>query len=571
MLGDLESKNGTFLNGLPIRTAVLSHGSEIRMGNTRILYLETEEDAASDFLSKEPLAGQSTICLGETDLLYGDAKNKLVRNNAVAERLSQLLGLAKTLSLAHTVDDLAQALFPSLLAALPARRAALALGAHAGELTGGWFWTREAGRVPALRLSGTVIQQALESRTFVLQNGILPESAPSLIAEGVQSLICVPLLRPEQAPLGVLYLDSSDPRSTFVEEHLQFAAAAAGIVALALDSLRVLDRLREENLYLKQEAAPHGIVGDSASLRQVFDFIRKAAPADATVLILGESGVGKELVARAIHEGGRRSQAPFVAVNCAALTESLLESDLFGHEKGAFTGAVQQHKGKFERAHGGTLFLDEVAELSPAIQGKLLRVLQEREFERVGGTKPISVDVRVVAATNHDLKEEVQKGIFREDLYYRLNVLSVRVPALRERAEDIPLLAAHFLARSCERMHRRASEFTPKARTCLLQYSWPGNVRELENAIERAVVLSETGSIGPEDLPESLTEAQSGRAGMTRYHEAVAETKSRLILDAVAAASGNLTEAARALGINANYLHRLIRNLNLRSRIRKEK
>lgn len=566
LLSDLESKNGTFVNGVPVPSALLEHGTEIRIGSVRMLFLDREEQTPSEFLNDEPVAGESTIYLRESDLLY----TRENRDGALAERLSQLLNLATTLSQIGTLEEFAPALFPALLAALPFRRAAVVLGADAAEISGGWFWVRDTGPVPALRLSRTILREALVDHNFMLRSDLLPDSAPSLMAEGIRALICVPLLRPGRV-LGALYLDSSDSRKTLTEEHLQFASAAAGIAALTLDNLRKLETLREENRFLKQEVLPpHGIVGSGAAMRHVYDFIRKAAAADSTVLVLGESGSGKELVARAIHNTGSRSGASFVAVNCAALTESLLESDLFGHEKGAFTGAVQQHKGKFERAHGGTLFLDEVFELTPAIQAKLLRVLQEREFERVGGSRPIRVDVRVIAATHRDLKEEVKKAAFREDLYYRLNVLSVRVPPLREHPEDIPLLASHFLARSCERMHRPAPGISEEARACLLRYSWPGNVRELENAIERAVVLSESGTIDPEDLPESVIESAPAEGGaLARYHEAVTETKSKVILDAIRAAKGNLTEAARALGVNSNYLHRLIRNLNLRSKIQK--
>ena len=571
VLFDMESKNGTFVDGIPTRSVVLHQGNEIRIGNSRLLFLEMEEKPQEDFLNDEEVTGRSTILLSEEELIYADRRKLATRVPAVAERLSQLLSLATTAAQARSHDELVQAVFPALAAVVPARRAALLPGPDVDHFAQGWFWMRESGMVPALRLSRTILRRAVSQRACILQNEIFAESAPSLLAEGVRSLVCVPLLRPNQV-LGVLYLDSSDPVHPLTEEHLQFVAAAAGILALALENLRLLERLREENRYLKQEAAPaHGIVGDSSAIRKVFDFIRKAGGVDATVLLLGESGTGKELAARAIHQGGTRAEQPFVVVNCAALTESLLESDLFGHEKGAFTGAVQQHKGKFERADGGTIFLDEVAELTPAVQAKLLRVLQEREFERVGGSRPIRVDVRVIAATNRDLQEEVRKGSFREDLYYRLNVLAVRMPALRERPDDISLLVSHFLARAAEAMHKPQPELSSEARAFVLQYSWPGNVRELENAMERAIVLSESETIRLEDLPESLVETlPRGAMPMTRFHEAVAETKSRLILDAIQAAAGNITEAAQALGINANYLHRLIRNLNLRSRIKEK-
>ncbi len=254
-----------------------------------------------------------------------------------------------------------------------------------------------------------------------------------------------------------------------------------------------------------------------------------------------------------------------MAINCAALAETLLESELFGHEKGAFTGAIAQKKGKLEVAEGGTVFLDEIGELAPSLQAKLLRVLQEREFERVGGTRTIKLDVRLIAATNRDLEEEVKKGRFREDLYYRLNVVSVRMPALRERREDISLLASYFAAKYGKRSGRTVVGISPRARACLLNYEWPGNVRELENAIERAVVLGSSDLILPEDLPETILErAAPAGAPAEAFHDAVRESKKQLIIGAVEQAMGNYTEAARLLGLHPNYLHRLIRNLNLK-------
>jgi len=282
-------------------------------------------------------------------------------------------------------------------------------------------------------------------------------------------------------------------------------------------------------------------------------------------LIRGESGTGKELVARAIHLNSARSAKPFVAINCAALTETLLESELFGHERGAFTGAIAQKRGKLEVADGGTLFLDEIGELAPALQAKVLRVLQERQFERVGGTSSINVDIRLIAATNRDLERAIQAGTFRQDLYYRLNVLSVTMPPLKDRREDIPLLAGYFAKRFSDRSARSIKGISLEARQFLVNYDWPGNVRELENAIERAVVLGTTSLITPEDLPEALLERQPiAGVQITEYHEAVKDTKRRLVLDALDRAGGNYTQAAQILGIHPNNLHRLIRNLDLK-------
>jgi Nif-specific regulatory protein len=289
------------------------------------------------------------------------------------------------------------------------------------------------------------------------------------------------------------------------------------------------------------------------------------------VLLLGESGTGKELAARSIHRASPRARRPFVAINCATLSETLLESELFGHERGAFTGAVERKTGKLEAADSGTLFLDEIGELSPPLQAKLLRVLQEREFERLGSTRTIRVDVRVIAATNRDLETALREGGFREDLYYRLNVIRLTLPPLRDRREDVPLLASHFAARFSRKLGRQVAGFTPEARACLLRYPWPGNIRELANAVERALVLGEDDLIRPEDLPEAVLESapeRGGRVPVARYHDAVNESKKRLILSAVEQAQGNVTRAAETLGLHPNYLHRLISNLGLRERIK---
>jgi transcriptional regulator with PAS, ATPase and Fis domain len=304
-------------------------------------------------------------------------------------------------------------------------------------------------------------------------------------------------------------------------------------------------------------------------MKDVYRFLGRVAPTESTVLIWGESGTGKELAARAIHNNSPRAKKPFVAINCAAITETLLESELFGHEKGAFTGAVAQKKGKLEVANGGVVFLDEIGELAPAMQSKLLRVIQEREFERVGGTRPIPVDIRLIAATNKNLAEAVKAGTFRQDLYYRLNVVAITMPPLRERKEDIPLLVNHFINKHAPRCAVKPKPLSEEARACLLSYDWPGNVRELENAIERALVMSSAETILPEDLPESVLE-RATPSGMeaARYHAALKEVKKQLILTALEESKGSFTEAARSLGLHPNYLHRLIRNLDLRAELK---
>jgi DNA-binding NtrC family response regulator len=327
--------------------------------------------------------------------------------------------------------------------------------------------------------------------------------------------------------------------------------------------------LRDANALLSSEIGDRyaAIVGESASMRAVVDVARRAAPSGATVLLLGESGSGKEVLARAIHRWSLRAGRPFVVVNCVALSEELLESELFGHERGAFTGAHQLKRGKLEVAHGGTVFLDEIGDIRPALQAKLLRVLQDQTFERVGGTRPIRTDVRFVAATNRDLGLAVRQGQFRLDLFYRLHVVTVTLPPLRERPEDVPGLACHFLERHCREVKRELAGFTPEALACLRRYPWPGNVRELENAIERAVVLTDSVEIGLRDLPGEVREAGTAglpaRGSARSFHAAVEEYKRGLIASALRRTGGNRTQAARQLGLQRTYLTRLIRDLGL--------
>jgi Nif-specific regulatory protein len=386
----------------------------------------------------------------------------------------------------------------------------------------------------------------------------------------VHSLMCVPLLNLDKA-IGLIYLDTTNPAARFSNEDLQLVTAIAGIASMALESARQVEWLGSENQRLRAEVdLDHDMVGDSAAMREVYQLIERVASTDSTVLVYGESGTGKELCARAIHRNSNRRDQPFVAINCAALTETLLESELFGHERGAFTGAVTQKRGQLEMANSGTIFLDEMGEISPALQAKLLRVLQERDFMRVGGTKSIPLNIRVIAATNKNLLIATREGTFREDLYYRLNVVAITMPPLRDRKEDIPQLANYFAAKYAERCNRRIMGISADAGTLLKQYDWPGNIRELENAIERAVVLGSSGMILPEDLPEALHETPAQSMRSSTYHEAVRQLKRQLILTAMDQSEGKITEAARLLGVHSNYLHRLIRNLDLRMTLKKK-
>jgi DNA-binding NtrC family response regulator len=338
---------------------------------------------------------------------------------------------------------------------------------------------------------------------------------------------------------------------------------------------RILEthRLRQRVVQLQTELSERHtfVTGSSAPMQRALEMATRAAASNATILIRGESGTGKELLARHAHLASSRASGPFCAINCATLGRELLESDLFGHERGAFTGAHQQKQGRFEAAAGGTIFLDEIAELAPELQAKLLRVLQEQEFERVGGTKTIKADVRVIAATHQDLEAAIRTGSFREDLYYRLNVISVTMPPLRERSEDIDDLIEFFLDRHGRHASRPGLRVGDAARRMLLRYTWPGNVRELSNVIERAVVLAADTTIGPDDIPEeirdsldSLDPAPVGKGGgPAGFHEAVREAKREIILRALEQTEGHQTNAARLLGLTQPYLARLIKNLGV--------
>ena len=319
-----------------------------------------------------------------------------------------------------------------------------------------------------------------------------------------------------------------------------------------------------QTTFISEQQIRHDLVGQSPAMVDVVTRIGRAATAESTVLIQGESGTGKELIARAVHANSPRAAAPFVAINCAAIPDALIESELFGHERGAFTGALAQKRGRIEIANGGTVFFDEISELSVTLQAKLLRVLQERQIDRVGGTKPIPIDVRVLAATNLDLARAVKNGAFRSDLFYRLNVITITVPPLRERTGDVALLIWYFLRKHAGHCKRKLRGLTPQARRILTRYDWPGNVRELENAIERAVVMSTDEWIDVNDLPEHVLESVPRQDDGDGYHARVNHVKRETIRKTLEQTGGNVAEAARQLKLQPTYLHRLIKNLGLR-------
>ena len=385
------------------------------------------------------------------------------------------------------------------------------------------------------------------------------------------SFVCVPI-KLDREVVGALSADCSVAAVSHLQEQARILSIIASLIARAVhlrqSAQEERERLMEENLRLqgelKDKFGPSNIIGNSKVMQSVYELIAQVSRSDTSVLLRGETGTGKELVAHAIHFASRRAAKPFVKVNCAALPEGMIESELFGHEKGAFTGAVAARKGRFELAQGGTLFLDEIGDLSPALQIKLLRVLQEREFERVGGITTIKTDVRLIAATNRDLEKLIESGQFRQDLYYRLNVFPIHIPPLRKRGTDILLLADYFVGRYSRQNHKSVLRISTTASEMLMAYNWPGNVRELENCIERAVVLSDDEVIHGHHLPPSLQTAESSwtvpRGTLAAALEAM---EKELLIEALKASRGKVARAATTLGITERMIGLRIRRYQI--------
>ena len=392
----------------------------------------------------------------------------------------------------------------------------------------------------------------------------------------ILAFICVPIISSEEEVIGTISIDHPKSTDEELKKVLNLMSVVANIIADAVATFRseIEERelLKAENERLRRELGekfrPGNIVGNCSGMKMIYAMIAQVSDSPATVLIRGESGTGKELVARAIHYASPRNSAPFVAVNCAALPETLIESELFGHEKGAFTGAVQQRKGRFEIAAGGTLFLDEIGDISPTVQVKLLRVLQERVFERVGGHETLQANVRIITATSKNLEKEIQDGNFREDLYYRLNIFPIHLPSLRERKSDIILLADHFLGKYNTMYGKNIKRISTPAINMMMSYHWPGNVRELENCIERALLVSSDDVVNAHDLPPSLQTAQETGtqiipSGGANFAAMVKSYERELIVDALKNNRGNVAAAAKYLGMTQRIIHYKISNTGI--------
>ena len=574
---DLGSHNGTYVNGLLVKQHRLRHGDQINIGNWAFRFLIDDSPEVSLTpvrLSERKLESATTVELVPAQNPYLSGEDLRAGEDRRVRDLNSLLRISSAIHSLRNLEALETRLVQLLVDVVPADRVAvILLGERTAEIASVFGQDRTAGADRPVEVSRPLIEQVLREGVAVLCD----QESASLAGDTVLASRMPPTGSILVAPLvafrtvrGAIYLDTSAPDVRFTQDDLHLVSAIGSIAALALENARRIELLESENQLLRAEVGiRHDMIGEGPAMQAVFRLVGRLARTDSTVLIRGESGTGKELVARAIHFNSDRKEQPFIAVNCAAITETLLESEMFGHVKGAFTDARADKKGKIELADGGTLFLDEIGEMAPALQAKLLRVLQEKEFERVGGTRHIKVDVRVIAATNKKLEEAVEQGAFRRDLFFRLNVVAVMLPPLRERREDIPVLAEAFLGDCAGKCKRHVAGISPEARAYLMSYDWPGNVRELQNAIERAVVLGSTELILPEDLPESLRDVEPPDIASSEFQGRLRDQKRQLVLSAFEKARGSYTETAKLLGLHPNYLHRLIRNLGLRAELQK--
>jgi two-component system response regulator HydG len=579
MVRDLNSRNGTLINKTSVEgTHPLLIGDVIRVGQAELLF--TTEHAqppdpgadAPDEVSKTEFQSQILQRRSETRFLT-ESELLAQRGHDAMGVLARLCRLVLRMVACPDAKELSETVLEGVLNVVPADIGAVLLFSDdVPDRSDPAFLRLIAYRgpesAPYQRVSGQLSKTTLSERQAILAMDVQAEESgafDSLVSLEARSVIGAPI-RFENRLLGLLHLYSLDASKSLDADALDIVLAVADQMAVALENLqqketlaRGLMRVRDQNESLQRLLEIESdLVGDSPTLKQLRSNIARIAASDVTTLVRGESGVGKELVARAIHFNSARRTGPFVCLNCAAMTETLLESELFGHEKGAFTGATKQKVGKFEQADEGTLFLDEVGETSAAVQVKLLRVIEGYPFERVGGNAPVEVDVRVVAATNLDLESAVRDGAFRQDLFYRLQVLQVQVPPLRDHASDIPQLAEHFLDRCRQRQKRPDLTVTDAALMALRQYEWPGNVRELRNVIERTVVLCDSDEIGPADIHfltgGQMRDASSGDAPFEPLSLEALERKQ--ILRTLRFTEGNKREAARLLGVNRSTLDR---------------
>ena len=547
-LEDCGSLNGTYLNSQPVEQTMLEPGDLIRIGDRLILFVDNSEERTSEvqtsifrattMLGKHPSAGPSGELVEQS---VSESISRVVRDSAVLCRLANLLHQH------NETDVLVRSAIDALVEGIDADSVSIWLVAADGRL-------RCASRWGEPYEEHVLASLAVEKNKAILVDNPTESQAERLSGSsvGVGTALGVPIPGP-QSCRGAIECHRHKQRGPFSRSDLDFSVVVAHQAGLALENLEHRERLELANAELRRRVAENSrLIGSSKVMQRVLDQIARVGPTSSTVLILGESGTGKELVARSIHEMSGNSAGPYVTVNCAAFSESLLESELFGHEVGAFTGADRRYIGQFERAHRGTIFLDEVGEMSLACQAKLLRILEGHPFQRLGGEDSISVDVRVIAATHRDLPELIRQKAFREDLYYRLRVIDIQTPPLRERGDDAIELASQFIETLHRQMGRGPRRLSAAAIDLIREFDWPGNVRELKNAVERAVVLGQTEEVQPEDLGLP-TNGQDTRptVGLISLREA----EQRHIDMVLEQCQGNKTKACKILGIGRATLY----------------
>ncbi len=477
---------------------------------------------------------------------------------ALLNPFETLLKISEEINATHEISVLLDRIMDSALRVLNAERGFILLKKRAQKDNYEIVTARNLSRetIKSIRdHSSSVVRQVIESKKPLISINAQQDDrfsgAESIVIQKIHSVMCTPLIYKDEI-VGAIYMDRQMSKDKFDDESLDFLNAFSIQAAIAIQNARMFNDLQRENKKLKEQISLNDlfpeIIGRSEPMQRIFEVTRSVAASTATVLIEGDSGTGKELIARAIHKNSPQAQKPFVPIFCGSLSENLLESELFGHKKGAFTGAMEDKPGLFEEADGGTVFLDEIAEIGMDVQTKLLRIIQEGELKRVGDTKFRIVNVRILSATNKDLLEEVKQGRFREDLYYRLNVISIKMPPLRKRAGDIILLAEHFLKYYAYKNKKSFKGFSKKALQYLQEYDWPGNVRELENTIERAVILSNTTEISPDVFQLRKTEPRMP-IGKT-----LKEINKYAILQTIEMTGGNRTRAAQILDVSRRWL-----------------
>ena len=578
VLKDRNSTNGTFLNGKATAQAVLKHGDEIQVGHVRFHFLLEEGGIPStpavaiEDGEAETFVSSQTVHLDPLNSAYLRRNLGLVDTPALQRTARDMSVLLRLNAELHDIPDsegVQNALLERIFETIPAENGAILLGNTIDQLVSG---AAKRLREPAapLYISKSILQEVMTSGRAVLRNGLLAagDVSESLRQAGLRSVLCVPLTV-MGIRTGVLYISTTNPKTPFDEQHLEMLVAIAGIGALALEHARYVDWLEAENQHLLHEVnLQHGMVGENPRMKKVYESIGLIAPTDSPALVLGESGTGKELAARAVHNNSTRRNGPFIAVNCGAVVETLFSSQLFGYVRGAFTGADRDHKGFIEEADGGTLFLDELGDLPLHCQAALLRVLDEGKVQRVGSSREIPVNVRLVSATNRSLSEEIRKGGFRSDLYFRMG-LPIELPPLRDRLDDIPLLVAFFLQKYKSQTQRELGSTHPETIRVLQEYPWPGNVRELGRAIRWAVVFGKSNRLRPEDLPPEIFRKGDSPAGVPKLEDALQSFEKQIIHRALEETRGNVVEAARLLDRAPNYLQRRISQLNLREELEK--